>query len=217
MPCRCKLITLTGHPLLDRPIRQLIDPALNSVGALLARGGLSASAVTVAGFVLGMGACLGIGLEQYHLALGLLLANRLADGLDGAVARRTQPTDAGGYLDSVLDTVFYSAVPFAFAIARPENTLPAAFLIFSFAGTGGSFLAHAALMAKRDATAHQVQGKSFFYHRGLMEGTETIVFFCLFCLLPDRFPLLGWMFGGLCLLTTLIRLASGLREFSRHP
>jgi phosphatidylglycerophosphate synthase len=202
---------------LDLPVRRWIDPALNRAGAVLARCGLNASAITVAGFALGMAGCCAIAFQAYRLGLALLLSNRLADGLDGAVARRTRPTDVGGYLDSVLDTVFYSAVPLAFAIARPENALPAAFLVFSFAGTGGSFLAHAALAARRGSTAHEAQGKSFFYHRGLMEGTETILFFCLFCLLPDRFPLLAWVFGGLCVATTAIRLGIGLREFGERP
>lgn len=203
--------------MLDIPVRRLIDPALDRCGALLARLGLSASVVTVTGFLIGTVACLAIAWEQYLPALALLLVNRLADGLDGAVARRTRPTDAGGYLDSVLDTAFYALVPLAFAIARPVNALPAAFLLFSFTGTGGSFLAHAAITARRDPAAHLVQGKSFFYHRGLMEGTETILFFCLFCLLPDQFPLLAWIFGTLCVTTTAIRLVMGLMEFNDNP
>lgn len=203
--------------MLDQPVRRLIDPMLNRAGGLLAGLGFSAATVTVAGFALGLAGCCAIVFQQYLSGLGLLLANRVCDGLDGAVARSTRATDAGGYLDSVLDTVFYAMVPLAFAIARAENALPAAFLVFAFAGTGGSFLAHAALAAKRGSTGHLTQGKAFFYHRGLMEGTETIVFFCLFCLLPDQFPLLAWIFGGLCLVTTVIRLANGLREFGERP
>jgi len=202
---------------LDQPVRRLIDPALHRVAGVLAGLGLSAAAITVVGFALGAAGCCLIAFGNYLAGLGLILANRVCDGLDGAVARRTRATDAGGYLDSVLDTMFYAMVPLAFAIARPENALPAAFLVFTFAGTGGSFLAHAALVARRGSTAHLTQGKSFFYHRGLMEGTETILFFCLFCLCPDQFPLLAWIFGGLCLATTSIRLATGLREFGGQP
>ena len=201
--------------MLDLAARRVIDPLLSRAGGVLAGVGVSASGVTVFGFLLGGAGCVAIGLGHYLWGLGFVLANRLCDGLDGAVARRVGATDSGGYLDSVLDTVFYSGVPLAFAFARHENALPAVFLVFSFAGTGGSFLARAALEAKRDAGAHMAQGKSFFYDRGLMEGTETIVFFCLFCLWPDYFPLLAWIFGGLCLVTTLIRLVTGLREFGR--
>ena len=31
--------------------------------------------------------------------------------LDGSVARLTQPTDAGGFLDIALDFVFYATIP----------------------------------------------------------------------------------------------------------
>lgn len=203
--------------MLDEPIRRLIDPALNRAGGMLARLGLSATTITLGGFGLGVAGCGLIAWEHYPAGLGLILANRVCDGLDGAVARRTKPTDAGGYLDSVLDTVFYAMVPLAFAFARPENALPATFLVFTFAGTGGSFLAHAALAAQRGSTAHVAQGKSFFYHRGLMEGAETIFFFCLFCLLPGQFPWLAWTFGGLCLVTTVLRLVMGLRAFGGRP
>ena len=55
--------------------------------------------------------------------------------------------------------------------------------------------------------------KSFFYSAGLMEGTETVAFFALFCLLPNDFPALAWTFGGLCWLTTALRIAAGVREF----
>ena len=64
-----------------------------------------------------------------------------ADGLDGAVARHVGVTDLGGYLDIVLDFLIYSGIVFGFAVGRPDQALPAAFLIFSFVGTGTAFLA----------------------------------------------------------------------------
>src|SRR3984957_19018118 len=96
-----------------------------------------------------MGAWAALAFQNYGLALVLIAANRIADGLDGPLARRLGPTDLGGYLDIVLDFFFYAGVPFFFAIGRPETALPAAFLIFSFVGTGASFLAFSALAAKR--------------------------------------------------------------------
>lgn len=199
--------------MLDAPVRKLIDPPLDWAAARLARLGLGANAVTVGGFVVGVAGCVAIGFQWYTVALVLILLNRLADGLDGPIARRTGATDTGGFLDIALDTVFYSGVPFAFAAGRPEFALPAAFLIYSFVGTGGSFLAYAVIAAKRGMTT-QVHGKkSFFYSVGLMEGTETVGFFVLFCLLPDQFGLLAWVFGGLCWLTTALRVAAGVTAF----
>lgn len=197
----------------DVRVRQMIDPALDRFAGVLVRAGIGANAITVVGFVLGAVGCAALAAGRYNVALAFIAANRLADGLDGAVARRRGATDLGGYLDSVLDSTFYSGVPFAFAVARPEFVLPAAFLIYSFIGTGGSFLAYATIAAKRGLTSDPEQKKAFFYAAGLMEGTETVVFFVLFCLFPDRFATLAWTFGVLCWLTTGLRVASAVSAF----
>jgi len=198
---------------LDGIARKLIDPPLNWMAKRLAAAGLGANVVTVAGFAVGVGGCVAIAFESYSLALVLIVVNRLADGLDGAIARRTGSTDLGGFLDITLDTIFYSGVPLAFAVSRPEFALPAAFLIYSFVGTGGSFLAYAIIAAKRKRITARSGKKTFFYAAGLMEGTETVAFLVLFCVLPDSFPVLAWTFGGLCWLTTALRIAAGVQEF----
>lgn len=202
--------------MLDTRVRRLIDPALDRVGSILAKSGVSANAVTVLGFLFGAAGCVAIASQYYWAALALLMINRIADGLDGAIARRQSPTDVGGFLDIVLDMIFYSGVPFAFAVSRVELALPAAFLIYSFIGTGGSFLAYATIAAKRGITADSLGKKSFFYSTGLIEGTETVVFFILCCLLPDQFAILAWTFGTLCWLTTGARIIAGVLAF-RDP
>jgi phosphatidylglycerophosphate synthase len=196
--------------MLDRSARRLIDPALDRAAAVLVRAGVSANVVTVVGFTVGIGACAAIAASSFRTALLLLALNRLADGLDGAVARRTRSTLLGGFLDIVLDTLFYSGVPFAFALARPEFALPAAFLVYSFVGTGGSFLAAAIVAGKHGVGSER---KSFHYSVGLMEGTETIAFFVAFCLFPDRFAELAWTFGTLCWITTALRIATTVARF----
>ena len=200
----------------DTSIRRHIDPHLDRFARLLVRVGIRADAVTVGGFLIGMAGCVAISNQWYATALILIGLNRLTDGLDGAIARQTRSTDVGGFLDIVLDMIFYSGVPFAFAVGHPELTLPAAFLIYSFVGTGGSFLAFAAISAKRGIVRDREGKKSFFYSIGLMEGAETIAFFVLFCLLPHQFAILAWIFGGLCWLTTTLRISIGIRTF-REP
>lgn len=197
----------------DSRVRRLIDPALDGVGALLQRCGLGANAVTLFGFVLGAAGCVAIAFEWYWAALGFIALNRVADGLDGAIARRNGPSDVGGYLDIVFDMIFYSGVPFAFAVSRVELALPAAFLIYSFIGTGGSFLAYATIAAKRGVITDSLGKKSFYYSAGLIEGTETVVFLILCCLLPGQFAGLAWSFGGLCWLTTAARIAVAVKVF----
>ncbi|MCK5273955.1 MAG: CDP-alcohol phosphatidyltransferase family protein, partial [Alphaproteobacteria bacterium] len=94
--------------MLDHIVRPWIDPPLNRAGRMLADAGVSANAVTLSGFAVGLVAIPAIGTGHYLVGLALLLANRLSDGLDGAVARVRGPTDLGGYLDIVCDFILYS-------------------------------------------------------------------------------------------------------------
>jgi len=193
--------------MLDASLRRLIDPPLERLAGPLAARGLSANAVTLIGFAFGLCAMAAIALQAYLLGLGLLLVNRLCDGLDGALARRLGLSDLGGFLDIVLDFIVYSGVPLAFALADPaRNGLAAAFLIFSFVGTGTSFLAFAIMAAKRGLATELRGRKSLYYLGGLTEGTETIAAFVLACLLPGWFPAIAYVFGGLCWLTTTTRI-----------
>ena len=99
---------------------------LDPVGALVARTGVTANQISFAGFALGLGAAVAVAFGAGTAAVLLIIANRLFDGLDGAVARSTGSTDLGAYLDITLDFLFYSAVPFAFAVAYPANATAAA-------------------------------------------------------------------------------------------
>ena len=199
--------------MLDPLARRLIDPPLNRAGAALAARGVTANTVTVVGFAIGMAAPVALAFEAYLAALAAILLNRLADGLDGAVARARGPSDLGGFLDIVLDFVFYAGVPLGFAIARPEFALPAAFLLASFMGTASSFLAFAVFAAKHGLNTGRGGSKALYYLGGLTEGTETVALFVGCCLLPAFFPYFAYGFGLLCWLTTLSRLATGVRTF----
>jgi phosphatidylglycerophosphate synthase len=197
--------------MLDATMRRIIDPPLDRIGRSFAAAGVSANAITVAGLAIGLLAVPALAAEWYGAALILVLLNRLADGIDGAVARRTQLTDLGGYLDIVCDFIFYAAIPFGFALARSENAAAAAFLLLSFVGTGTSFLAYAIMAAKRQLTTDRRGSKSLYYLGGLTEGTETIAVFVAVCLLPDLFVPLAYGFGALCWITTGSRALSAWR------
>jgi len=201
--------------MLDALLRRRIDPPLNAVGRRLARTGLGADTVTVTGFLLGAASFPFLALELYWPALVLIALNRLADGLDGAVARARGPTDLGGYLDIVLDFIFYAGAPVAFALGRPEFALAAALLVFSFVGTMASFLAFAIIAAKRNITSEKREVKAIYYLGGLAEGTETILFLAAICLFPDAFGWLAGIFAVMCWLTTLSRVQTAVATFGR--
>ncbi len=197
----------------DAVIRKVIDPPLNRVGTKIAASGISANTVTLVGFVIGLTAIPFIASEQYSVALLLILINRLFDGLDGAVARHSLLTDFGGYLDIVCDFIFYAGIVYGFALARDENSLSASFLIFSFMGTTSTFLTYA-IMAEKNKITTDIRGiKSLYYLGGLTEGTETIVAFILFCLVPDSFVAIALIFGGMCWITTGTRIYAAWISF----
>jgi phosphatidylglycerophosphate synthase len=199
---------------LDALIRPFIDPPLRKIAAAACKLGISANGVTLLGLAAGIAAAVAIGSRSYSLGLALILVSRLLDGLDGAVARCTTPSDFGGYLDTICDYLFYVGIPLGFAFAEPDrNALAAATLVASFVMTCASFLTFAIIAAKRGLETSARGQKSFFYSGGLMEGTETIAFFVLMTLRPTWFPLLGWTFAALCVLTALQRTMAAREAF----
>jgi len=203
--------------MLDRWAMKIVRHPLGVGATILNRHGISANQISLTGFLLGMVALPCLLLNWYNVALVCILLNRVADGLDGYVARLGKPTDAGAYLDITLDFIFYSAVVFGFALADPEqNSLAAAALIFAFIGTGSSFLAFGIMAERRDISNFRYPNKGFYYLDGLAEGFETIVFFVLCCLFPQKFVAFAWIFAGLCYLTTAIRVFSGYKTLKNE-
>lgn len=200
------MIDAALHPLQ----RRLLTPSAR----WLAARGVQADQMTLAGFVLGLLAVPALGLGAYAPALILLALNRLADGLDGAIAQINGPTDRGAFLDIALDFVFYALFPLGFALADPANALPAAVLIAAFVGTGSSFLAFAAIAGARGQSARAYPTKGIYYLGGLTEGLETIVLFAAMCLIPSAFPFLAYVFAAACAVTTLSRWWQGWAAFS---
>lgn len=192
--------------MLDPVMRRLVDPPLDAVANVVARSGVKANQLTVAGLAIGLMSVPLIAGGRFLEALVVILINRLLDGLDGAVARIRGATGFGGYLDIVCDMVFYAAVPVGFALYSPANGLWATLLLASFICTGATFLGRAILAAQRGEQLDNQRGrKSFFHSAGLMEGTETILAFLLFCLFPGAFPVLAGVTTVLCLWTAAVR------------
>lgn len=199
--------------MLDRPAQALLKPLLVHAAAGLLRLGFSANSITWIGFAVGLVGAALIALQGPLAALPFLLLSRLMDGLDGAMARLTHPTDRGAFLDITLDFLFYASVPLAFAIADPSiNALPAAALLAAFIGTGSSFLAFAVLAERRGLRDSPYPTKGFFYLGGLTEAGETLLIFCAMCLWPTHFALLAWCFAALCTVTVASRIAAGWRQ-----
>ncbi|MEZ5791823.1 MAG: CDP-alcohol phosphatidyltransferase family protein [Nitratireductor sp.] len=201
--------------MLDGKMRKLLDPALDRVGKALATAGIGANAVTIAGFAIGLAGAAAIAYGMFLTGLVLILASRVADGLDGAVARASRKTDFGGFLDIVLDFGFYGAIPFAFIVLDPTaNAIAGGLLLVSFYVNGASFLAYA-VMAEKRALETSIRGsKSLFFTTGLAEATETLVVFVGMCLFPEWFSTIAVLFAVVVFYTTLSRIVLAARNFA---
>ena len=201
--------------MLDGLMRGVIDAPLNESGRWLASRGASANAVTLVGLGFGLAAAGLVWAGWSGLVVAVfLLGGRLADGLDGAVARARGKTDFGGYLDIVCDFIFYGALPLAFVLRDPgANGVAGAFLLFSFYVNAATFLGYAILAEKQGLETRSRGEKSLYFTAGLMEGTETILCFLILVLWPALFVPVAWVFGALCLATAAARVILAARTF----
>jgi phosphatidylglycerophosphate synthase len=199
----------------DRQLLAATKPLVDKVATQLEARGITANQISIFGFSLGMLAAVLIAAGSIKLAIVPLLLNRLCDGLDGAVARHTKPSDRGAFLDITLDFFFYAAVPLAFAFCDPaRNALAAAVLLASFIGTSVTFLAYAIMAAKRGESASAAYpSKAFYYLGGLTEGFETVLCFTAMCIWPEHFAAIAYVYASMCALTTLTRLVAGWQAF----
>ncbi|MEP2946410.1 MAG: CDP-alcohol phosphatidyltransferase family protein [Lentilitoribacter sp.] len=200
--------------MLDGTARRVLDPTLDKMGAYLATKGASANAVTLTAFVVGMISAALIAFGYMIPGLILLLLSRLGDGLDGAVARHTQTSDFGGFLDIVLDFAFYGAIPLAFIIYDPtNNAIAGAVLLFAFYVNGASFLAYS-ILAEKYRLQTAVRGeKSIYFTTGLAEATETFAAFAIFCLFPSYFAVVAYIFAAICIYTAFSRIVLAWSAF----
>ena len=202
--------------MLDRALTALIRRPLQTLARGAVALGLKADTLTLSGFAIGIGAAGAIASGRPLWGLLLMLISRLLDGLDGAVARLSTPTDRGAFLDITLDFLFYASIPLAFAWADPAaNALPAATLLAAFIGTGSSFLAFAVLAERRGLASSAYPQKGFIYLGGLTEATETLICFGLMSLWPEKFAWWAHGFAALCGLTIVTRIVGGARALTR--
>jgi phosphatidylglycerophosphate synthase len=168
---------------------------------------------TACGVLLGLAAAASAAVGAALVSALLWLLNRVADGVDGPIARqRGEASDRGGYLDIVADTVVYAAVPLGLAL-RVDDAWPAtAVLLAGFYVNSVSWL-YLSAVAERRARGAATTGETTTVHMpvGLVEGTETIVLYTAMLVLPQYFEVLAWVMAALVAVTVVQRVVG-----SRH-
>lgn len=196
--------------ILLRPLKDtLLDPVARALGRLF-----SPNAITLISLIIGAASAAAVIHGLLGTGLVLWLLNRITDGLDGAVARVTNRSSAlGGYIDIMADFIIYAAIPIAFAFhfSAESAAIAAAVLLASFYINAGAWMYLSALLEKRGrASSREVT--SITMPEGLIGGTETVIFFTLFFLLPQFLVFLFYLMAVLTLIAAGQRLIWAVKK-----
>ena len=199
--------------MLDRMLRPVKESVVSPLAGVLARR-VHPNTITIGAFAFGVVAFVCLLHHEMLLCATFWLLGRLLDGLDGAVARRSgKQSDFGGYLDMLLDVIAYALLPLGMALAFPSPAvfIAVAVLLAVFYVNIASWLYLSALMEKQKRVDEYVATTSVFMPSGLIEGTETIVFYTLFIAFPGMFVVLAYTMAAMTAITVAQRLVWALR------
>ncbi len=201
--------------MLDRPVRALLAGPLDRVATLLDRPAVTPDRLTIAGLVLGLGSAVAGAVQLWPLALGLWLVSRLADGLDGPLARRrgTRDAGAGGFLDITCDFVVYGATVVGVAVGATagegEPWWPFLAVLLAYYVNGTAFLAFSSIAERSGRTIDD--GRSLSFLGGLAEGTETIAVHALWLVVPAAAGEIAVGWAAVVAVSSVQRIVAGHR------
>lgn len=184
------------------------------IGKKLFRLGIPANLVSISGFAIGLLAINFLAMGSYFSALICILLNRLFDAVDGAIARNSEPSDFGVFLDACLDYAFYAGVVFGFALAYPaQNAVAACFLMFGFTAAAAALLAYAVIAYKNSCRNNAAPEQSPFYLGGFAQGGEMLAAAILLCLFPSWFMPAAIVLGCWSLVKALMVITTAYYNF----
>ncbi len=194
-----------------RPLKnRILDPLAQPLGAV------HPNFISILGFMTGVLTAWLAYQQQYGVALAVWLLSRTLDGFDGVVARaHNRQSDMGGYLDILLDFAVYVIVPIGIALAAPSQRMLISVigLISIFYVNAASWMYLSAILEKRaQGAAATGETTSVSMPAGLIGGTETVIFYGLFLLLPAVQIQLFWLMGALVCVGIVQRFSWALRN-----
>lgn len=141
----------------------------------------------------GLLSALAVALGAPIAGLLLWIVNRFIDGLDGAVARLSgRQSDFGGYLDMMSDVTVYAVLAIALAVGQSQGVwIATGILLASFYINITSWTLLSTMLEKRMLRGDEQRTTSMHMQTGLLEGTETLIFYAVLIALPPlRFTLM---------------------------
>ena len=185
--------------MIDHALRRRKEMVLTPI-ARAVPGGVHPTAFTAVALVPGLGAAIAAGAGAPALALGLWLVNRLLDGLDGTLARRSgRQSELGAYADILADVIVYAAIPLGIAAGQDDRAawIAAGALLASFYVNAISWSYLSALLERRGAGARS-RGEltAVAMPSGLIEGAETVVLLGLALAVPAWSVAVMWVMAA---------------------
>jgi len=200
--------------MLDTPFRARFAVWTAPLARGLVRAGVHPIAITLVAFGLTLPAAWLVATGRPALGLGIWLASRVLDGLDGVVARQGGTASAfGGYLDITLDMAGYSAMAVGFALAHPGLQLAFLLILVGYVLCGTSVLALSSILEAKRA---QLPGndRSLQLTPGYAEAGETSIIYTLWVLLPSEVSWLAWVWVAVLFATVIERTVLAKRLLS---
>ncbi|MHA2289154.1 MAG: CDP-alcohol phosphatidyltransferase family protein [Promethearchaeota archaeon] len=183
-------------------------------------GKISANQLTIIGLIFGLTGSLLIYFSSlfedfliFMIVVSVIIVSIsfFIDTIDGSVARYEGPTTFGGILDIFCDRLVEISIIIAIVATNPLNLLwPGMFSLASIILCISMFLIVGGII-KKDKM--MTDSKVIVYQGGIMERSETFLFFlALILLIQWRFIIL-WIFAILVFLTALFRLRAAHKIF----
>ncbi|AMY53653.1 CDP-alcohol phosphatidyltransferase family protein [Rhodococcoides fascians] len=203
--------------MIDSFLRRQLEGPLDRCARALDRSAITPDRITAAGLVLGLGSALAAGLQFWLLALALWIVSRIADGLDGPLARRRSTTSgAGGFFDITADFVVYGTTVVGVAIgasaAYDAPWWPFLLVLLAYYINGTAFLAFSSIAERTGRTIDD--GRSLSFLGGLAEGAETIAVHSLWLLLPGISWQIAVVWAAVVAVSSTQRIIAGYRALS---
>ncbi|MGA9871690.1 MAG: CDP-alcohol phosphatidyltransferase family protein [Rhodococcus sp. (in: high G+C Gram-positive bacteria)] len=196
--------------MIDAYLRRRLDGPLDRCARAIDHPVITPDRITAAGLVLGLGSALAAGLQLWWLALVLWILSRVADGLDGQLARRRATAGdagAGGFFDITADFVVYGMTVVGVAVGVSAQFdapwWPFLLVLLTYYINGTAFLAFSSIAERNDRRIDD--GRSLSFLGGLAEGAETIAVHSLWLL----FPQFGWQIAVVW--ASVVAISSGQR------
>lgn len=206
----------------DARLRPLMAPLLDAAAARLDVHWITPNRLTSLNLLLGLASAALAAAQLWLPALAAWLLCRLADGLDGPLARRrlarvpagkAPDRGQGGFWDISADFIVYGATVVGVALgataAYDAAWLPFLLVLFAYYINGSVFLAFSSIAER---TGRQLDdGRSLSFLGGLAEGAETVLVHSLWLIVPAFAGHIAGLWAVLVAISATQRVVAGFR------